>query len=105
MFYREAGQYKTTYASDAAIFPIRQDRVAIAIVLAVAFVVVPLTASPYVFSAILIPFLILSLAALGLNILALPTQQVALMQQDLSNQGVIRTQRDLRRIKRFGKCL
>ncbi len=69
MFYREAGQYKTTYASDAAIFPIRQDRVAIAIVLAVAFVVVPLTASPYVFSAILIPFLILSLAALGLNIL------------------------------------
>ena len=26
MFYREAGQYKTTYAADMAIFPIRQDR-------------------------------------------------------------------------------
>ena len=69
MFYREAGQYKTTYRADAAIFPIRQDRIAIGVILAVAFVVVPFTASPYLFSAILIPFLILSLAALGLNIL------------------------------------
>jgi branched-chain amino acid transport system permease protein len=40
-----------------------------ALILLVAFVVVPLLASPYLFSAILIPFLILSLAALGLNIL------------------------------------
>ena len=69
MFYREAGQYKTSYAADSAIFPIRQDRIAMAVILAVAFVVIPLTASAYLFSAILIPFLILSLAALGLNIL------------------------------------
>jgi branched-chain amino acid transport system permease protein len=69
MFYREAGQYKTTYGSDAAIFTIRQDRIAMAVILAVAFIVIPLTTSPYLFSAILIPFLILSLAALGLNIL------------------------------------
>jgi branched-chain amino acid transport system permease protein len=69
MFYREAGQFKTTYEADAAIFPIRQDRIAMAVILAVAFVVIPWTASPYLFSAILIPFLILSLAALGLNIL------------------------------------
>jgi branched-chain amino acid transport system permease protein len=69
MFYREAGQFKTTYQADAAIFPIRQDRIAMAVILAVAFVVIPFTASPYLFSAILIPFLILSLAALGLNIL------------------------------------
>jgi branched-chain amino acid transport system permease protein len=69
MLYREAGQFKTTYATDAAIFPIRQDRIAMALVLVGAFVVVPLVATPYVFSAILIPFLILSLAALGLNIL------------------------------------
>jgi branched-chain amino acid transport system permease protein len=69
MFYREAGQFKTTYEADAAIFPIRQDRIAMAVILAVAFIVIPLTASPYLFSAILIPFLILSLAALGLNIL------------------------------------
>src|SRR3982751_5290577 len=69
MFYREAGQYKTRYEADAAIFPIRQDRIAFAVILLVAFVVVPFAASPYIFSAVLIPFLILSLAALGLNIL------------------------------------
>ena len=69
MFYREAGQFKTTYESDNQIFPIRQDRIALAILLTVALVVVPLFASPYMLSAILIPFLIFSLAALGLNIL------------------------------------
>src|SRR5690349_5381076 len=69
MLYREAGQFKTSYETDAAIFPILQDRIAIAVVLVVAFAVVPFTASPYFFTGILIPFLILSLAALGLNIL------------------------------------
>jgi branched-chain amino acid transport system permease protein len=69
MLYREAGQFKTSYQKDAAIFPIRQDQIAIALVVAAAFVVVPLVATPYVFTGILIPFLILSLAALGLNIL------------------------------------
>jgi len=69
MFYREAGQFKTHYAADSAILPIRQDRIAMALLLAVAFVAVPLMASPYLFSAILIPCLILALAALGLNIL------------------------------------
>ena len=69
MLYREAGQFKSTYAADTAIFPIRQDRVGMVAILLVAFIGVPLFASPYLFSAILIPFLILSLAALGLNIL------------------------------------
>jgi branched-chain amino acid transport system permease protein len=69
MLYREAGQFKSTYAADTAIFPIRQDRIGMALILLVAFVVIPLVASPYLFSAILIPFLILSLAAIGLNIL------------------------------------
>jgi branched-chain amino acid transport system permease protein len=69
MFYREAGQFKTSYASDSQIFPIRQDRIALAILLVVALLVVPWLASPYLLSAILIPFLIFSLAALGLNIL------------------------------------
>jgi branched-chain amino acid transport system permease protein len=69
MLYREAGQFKSSYAADGAIFPIRQDRIGMALVLAVAFVAVPLFASPYLFSAILIPFLILALAAVGLNIL------------------------------------
>ena len=50
MFYREAGQFKTSYEADSAIFPIRQDRIAIAAILVVAFVVVPLFATPYVFT-------------------------------------------------------
>src|SRR5262245_12754876 len=78
MFYREAGQFKASYQADTAIFPIRQDRIAIAAILLVAFVVVPFTATPYLFSAILIPFLILSLAALGLNILTGYAGQVSL---------------------------
>ncbi|MCC6070249.1 branched-chain amino acid ABC transporter permease [Massilia sp. GCM10020059] len=69
MFYREAGQFKTTYQSDGQVFPIRQDRVAMLALVAAALLVVPMFASPYVLSAILIPFLIFSLAALGLNIL------------------------------------
>jgi branched-chain amino acid transport system permease protein len=69
MYYREAGQFKTTYAADSRIFPIRQDRTGMLLLCLIAFVLVPLWASPYTFSAILIPFLIFSLAALGLNIL------------------------------------
>lgn len=78
MLYREAGQFKSTYEADGQIFPIRQDRIAIVLLLAVAFIAVPLLATPYLFSAILIPFLILSLAALGLNILTGYAGQVSL---------------------------
>ena len=40
MLYREAGQFKTTYADDQAIFPIIQDRViAVAIVVAASLAV------------------------------------------------------------------
>jgi branched-chain amino acid transport system permease protein len=69
MFYREAGQFKTTYAADQALFPIRQDRYAMLAILAIAFVGVPLFSSNYWLTALLIPFLVFSLAALGLNIL------------------------------------
>ena len=69
MIYRETGQFKTTYASDVQLFPIVQDRVVVIAFLAFAFCVVPFVASDYLFRAILTPFLILSLAALGLNIL------------------------------------
>jgi branched-chain amino acid transport system permease protein len=69
MLYREAGQFKSTYGEDQQIFPIRQDRIAVALLLAVAFVVVPMVANQYWLSAILTPFLIFALAALGLNIL------------------------------------
>ena len=69
MLYREAGQFKESYAADAAIFPILQDRIGVALIVLVAFVAIPLVATPYLFSAILIPCLILALAALGLNLL------------------------------------
>ncbi len=69
MIYREAGQLKTSYAADQRIFPIRQDRIGMALILTTAFIVLPLVGNDYWFGAILTPFLILSLAALGLNIL------------------------------------
>jgi branched-chain amino acid transport system permease protein len=69
MIYREAGQFKTTYASDQAIFPVVQDRWVVAALLVAAFVVPTALASDYWLQAILIPFLIYALAAVGLNIL------------------------------------
>jgi len=78
MIYRETGQFKTTYASDQQLFPILQDRVFVVGALAFAFVAVPFLASDYLFRAILTPFLILSLAALGLNILVGYCGQVSL---------------------------
>lgn len=78
MIYREAGQFRTTYAADMRIFPIRQDRLAMGILLGAAFLVVPFVGNDYWFGAILIPFLILSLAALGLNILTGYAGQVSL---------------------------
>lgn len=69
MLYREAGQFKATYQEDQQIFPIRQDRVGMAVILAFFFVAVPLFASEYWLQAILTPVLIFSLAAIGLNIL------------------------------------
>jgi branched-chain amino acid transport system permease protein len=69
MFYRESGQYKTSYAADMAAFPIRQDRIGIAAILLVAFVAVPLLGSAFLLEAVMIPFLILSLASVGLNLL------------------------------------
>src|SRR5499427_9460359 len=69
MLYREVGQYKTTYEADHAIFPLLQDRVGIAAILAIAFVLVPLTASDFVLNSMLIPILVFSLAAIGLNLL------------------------------------
>ena len=78
MIYRENGQFKTSYAADQQIFPIFQDRLAIGLLLAAAVFVVPALADEYAFRAILIPFLILSLAALGLNILVGYCGQVSL---------------------------
>ncbi|HEY5898092.1 MAG TPA: branched-chain amino acid ABC transporter permease [Burkholderiales bacterium] len=69
MLYREAGQFKSTYAEDQQIFPLLQDRIGMLALLLVAFVAVPVFGDQYWLAAILTPFLIFSLAALGLNIL------------------------------------
>ena len=78
MFYRENGQFKTSYAADQQIFPITQDRWVVLAIVAFAFVGVPMLADEYMFRAILIPFVILSLAALGVNILVGYCGQISL---------------------------
>jgi len=78
MLYRENGQFKSTYRADQQVFPIRQDRIFVIAVLAFAFLAVPMLASDYLFRAILIPFLIFSLAAVGVNILVGYCGQISL---------------------------
>ena len=78
MLYRENGQFKTTYRADQQIFPILQDRVFIGAVLAFAFLVVPFASSEYTLRALLIPFLIYALAAIGLNLLVGYCGQISL---------------------------
>jgi branched-chain amino acid transport system permease protein len=69
VIYREAGQFKATYAADQAIFPIVQDRWIVALAVVAAFLLPPLVLREYWLQAVLIPFLVYALAALGLNLL------------------------------------
>ncbi len=78
MIYREAGQFKTSYEADEAIFPVRQDRVFVIGLLVVAFFVIPVIGNDYWLRSVLTPFLIFSLAALGLNILTGYAGQISL---------------------------
>lgn len=78
MLYRENGQFKTSYRADQQIFPILQDRLFMLGVLVLALVAVPFAASDYLFRAIIIPWLILALAAIGLNLLVGYCGQISL---------------------------
>ena len=69
MIYRETGQFKPSYKSDTAVFPIAQDRWVVIAFVAFLFVVLPLVGNEYLFQAILVPVLIYSIAAIGLNLL------------------------------------
>jgi len=69
MLFRENGQFKSSYRADLAMLPIVQDRVFMLALVAFAFFAVPFLASDYLFLSIIIPFLILTLAAIGLNLL------------------------------------
>ncbi len=78
MFYRENGQFKSSYGSDQQMLPILQDRAFMFGLLAFAFLVVPFVVRDYVFLSLLIPFLILAVAALGLNLLVGYCGQISL---------------------------
>ena len=78
MFYRENGQFKSSYGSDQQMLPILQDRAFMFGLLAFAFLVLPFVISDYVFLSLLIPFLILAVAALGLNLLVGYCGQISL---------------------------
>lgn len=69
MFYREAGDFKTSYSADQQTFPLRLDRWVVRGVVAVAFLVVPFVINDYWEKSVLVPFLVWAMAALGLNIL------------------------------------
>ncbi len=77
MIYRESGQFKTSYAADQRMLPIVQDRFFLAVIIAIALAL-PFFVSNYVIQALLLPFLIYSLAAIGLNILVGYCGQISL---------------------------
>ncbi|WP_412564386.1 branched-chain amino acid ABC transporter permease [Thalassobius sp. MITS945101] len=78
MFYREAGDFKTTYVDDNQTFPIKFDRYRYYAVLFFAFLIVPFVINDYWVNAVFMPFLIYSIAAIGLNILVGYCGQVSL---------------------------
>jgi len=78
MLYRECGNFKDSYAKDMAIFPLPFDRWGLGVMLAIAFIVIPLVSTNYWLSSIMIPFYCFSMAALGLNFLTGYAGQVSL---------------------------
>ena len=78
MFYREAGDFSTTYPQDSQTFPIRFDRIRYYLVLAIAIFVIPFMINDYWVNSIFLPFLIYAIAAIGLNILTGYCGQVSL---------------------------
>ena len=78
MFYREAGDFKSSYSADQQTFPIRLDRQVVWGILAIAFFVVPFFINDYWEKSVLLPFLVWAMAALGLNILTGYCGQVSL---------------------------
>ncbi|MCI4660708.1 MAG: branched-chain amino acid ABC transporter permease [Neomegalonema sp.] len=85
MFYRETGDFKTSYSADTQTFPIKLDRYRFWAIAIFAGILVPLwiasvprQSAEFFVNPILLPFLIFSLAAIGLNILTGYCGQVSL---------------------------
>ncbi|HEY8710818.1 MAG TPA: branched-chain amino acid ABC transporter permease [Burkholderiaceae bacterium] len=68
MFYRQAGVHHSTYRSDRQLFPIPFDRWQIAVLLAVGLAA-PWLLSPLQLNSYMVPWLIWTAAALGLNLI------------------------------------
>ncbi len=78
MYYREAGRLVESFAKDRRMLPLKEDRWIAIVFVAFMYIVVTAIASDYWFSAILIPMMVLSIAALGLNIATGYTGQLSL---------------------------
>jgi branched-chain amino acid transport system permease protein len=68
MFFRQAGIFHTDYAADRALFPIPVDRWMVGVLLALA-VTAPFTVSSLTLSSYLLPWMVLTAATLGLNLI------------------------------------
>ena len=77
MFHREAGNFKTTYASDMALFPLPITRWTAAALAFLFIALVPLTLHAYYLSIFNLVFIAI-VGALGLNILVGYTGQISI---------------------------
>ena len=77
MFHREAGNFKTTYATDMALFPLPITRRAAAFFALLFIVVVPLVLHEYYLSVFSLVFIAI-VGALGLNVLVGYTGQISI---------------------------
>ncbi|KPP88564.1 MAG: branched-chain amino acid transport system permease protein [Rhodobacteraceae bacterium HLUCCO07] len=78
MFYREAGDFKTSYPKDSQTFPIKLDRFGFFAVLFIGFAIIPFVLNDYWVNSVFLPFLIYAIAAIGLNLLVGYCGQVSL---------------------------
>ena len=77
MFHREAGVFKTTYASDMALYPLPIAKWTVAVLALIFIVIVPLTVHEYYLSILNLIFIAI-VGALGLNILVGYTGQISI---------------------------
>lgn len=87
----QARQFPQRYQDEKRLFKIKEHRIIFAFLLAILFLFVPFVGSDYVFNAILVPFLVLALAGLGLNILTGYAGQLSLGSAAFMAVGVFAT--------------
>ncbi|WP_120430050.1 branched-chain amino acid ABC transporter permease [Acinetobacter baylyi] len=76
--FSQAEQFIRRYQDEKRIFALKQHRILFWFLVAIAFLFIPFVGSDYLFNAILVPYLVLALAGLGLNILTGFTGQLSL---------------------------